>query len=101
MESTYRQLKEDVLGHYDSFVQMISEVSSFVQKLNAEMLGTESPYDHSLKVLSEKAEDLKKDKFMLMVVGEAKSGKSTFINAYLKKTSFLWMSSSAPMRSLK
>ena len=85
MESTYRQLKEDVLGHYDSFVQMISEVSSFVQKLNAEMLGTESPYDHSLKVLSEKAEDLKKDKFMLMVVGEAKSGKSTFINAYLKK----------------
>lgn len=85
MESTYRQLKEDVLGNYDSFVQMIGEVSSFVQKLNAEMLGTESPYDHSLKVLSEKLEDLKKDRFMLMVVGEAKSGKSTFINAYLKK----------------
>ena len=85
MESTYRQLKEDVLGNYDSFVQMIGEVSSFVQKLNAEMLGTESPYDHSLKVLSEKSEDLKKDRFMLMVVGEAKSGKSTFINAYLKK----------------
>ena len=28
-------------------------------------------------------ENIKKDKFVLMIAGEAKSGKSTFINAYL------------------
>ena len=75
MESTYRKIKEDVLKDYKYFVEMIDEIRQ----------GKETPYDHSMEALEAQAENIKKDKFMLMVVGEAKSGKSTFINAYLKK----------------
>ena len=75
MESTYRQYKENVLKDYDDFVKLIDEIRQ----------GKETPYDHSLEQLEKQAANIRKDRFMLMVVGEAKSGKSTFINAYLKK----------------
>ena len=75
MESTYRQYKENVLKDYDDFVKMIDEIRQ----------GKETPYDHSMVQLEKQAANIRKDRFMLMVVGEAKSGKSTFINAYLKK----------------
>lgn len=75
MESTYRQYKENVLKDYDGFVKMIDEIRQ----------GKETPYDHSMEQLEKQATNIRKDRFMLMVVGEAKSGKSTFINAYLKK----------------
>ena len=39
----------------------------------------------SLIALQNQAKNIRDDKFLLMVVGEAKSGKSTFINAYLGK----------------
>ena len=76
MESTYRQQKEDVLRNYDSFVQMIDELRQGK---------AETPYDRSMDALKVQAENIRKNRFVLMVVGEAKSGKSTFINAYLKK----------------
>ena len=38
---------------------------------------------YTLVSLAKQAENIEQDKFLLMVVGEAKSGKSTFINAYL------------------
>ena len=76
MESTYRQQKEDVLRNYDSFVQMIDELRQGK---------AETPYDPSMDALKVQAENIRKNRFVLMVVGEAKSGKSTFINAYLKK----------------
>ena len=75
MESTYRQYKENVLKDYDDFVKLIDEIRQ----------GKETPYDHSMEQLEKQATNIRKDRFMLMVVGEAKSGKSTFINAYLKK----------------
>ena len=75
MESTYRQYKENVLKDYDDFVKLIDEIRQ----------GKETPYDHSLEQLEKQVANIRKDRFMLMVVGEAKSGKSTFINAYLKK----------------
>lgn len=37
----------------------------------------------SLVALANQATNIREDKFILMIAGEAKSGKSTFINAYL------------------
>ena len=75
MESNYRQFKEDVLKNYEFFVRMIDDIRQ----------EGETRFDGSLEALKVQAENIREDRFMLMVVGEAKSGKSTFINAYLKK----------------
>ena len=76
MEGTYKQHKEEVLRNYASFVQIIDELRQG---------RAETPYDRSMDALKAQAKNIQEDRFMLMVVGEAKSGKSTFINAYLKK----------------
>ena len=73
MITNYTKVKEDVLQVYSCFESLISTIK------NEET----TTYDKSLTTLSKQAENIKQDKFLLMVVGEAKSGKSTFINAYL------------------
>ena len=73
MITNYKKVKEDVLNAYASFLPIIETVKN----------GKETSYDASLESLKKQAENIKQDKFLLMIVGEAKSGKSTFINAYL------------------
>lgn len=73
MVNNYRQRKEDVLKVYQNFLQVLSEVKK----------DKETSYDKSLSQLAKQATNIENDKFLLMIVGEAKSGKSTFINAYL------------------
>lgn len=73
MITNYKKAKEDVLKAYSSFLPVIEEVKD----------GKATSYDASLESLAKQAENIKQDKFLLMIVGEAKSGKSTFINAYL------------------
>lgn len=62
----YRQYKEQVLGIYNDFSNMCEGIGKLV--------------DNSI---SSQAEKIKGEIFNLMILGEAKSGKSTFINAYL------------------
>ena len=62
----YNQYKKEVLDLYNDYVETFE---SFGKEVN--------------KSVSKKAEKIKKEVFNLMVLGEAKSGKSTFINAYL------------------
>lgn len=70
MITSYKKAKEDVLKCYSEFLDIISK--------------TDFPkYDTSLQALKSQAIKIKEDKFCLMIAGEAKSGKSTFINAYL------------------
>lgn len=69
---TYEQQKELTLKQYNDF-QCI--VKAFPDVLFRNI---------NLDALRQKAENIKKNKFTLMIVGEAKSGKSTFINAFLK-----------------
>lgn len=66
----YQKLKKDVLGCYNDFL-------AFVAKAD---INDEAPI---FEELSAQAKRIQKDKFTLIVAGEAKSGKSTFINAYL------------------
>lgn len=70
MITSYKKAKEDVLRSYDEFLGVIKK---------AEI----SEDDTSLNALKLQAEKIREDKFCLMIAGEAKSGKSTFINAYL------------------
>lgn len=72
MITNYKQSKEEVLRLYSDFIQ-ICEDAKF------DSAGT----DTSIKALKNQAENIRQDRFLLMIAGEAKSGKSTFINAYL------------------
>ena len=64
----YRQNKEQVLSLFDDYKKAIEATGKKV--------------DESL---SEQAKRIRDEIFNLMILGEAKSGKSTFINAYLGK----------------
>ena len=70
MITSYSKIKKDVLGYYQSFLE-IAQKAEYPQN------------DTSMQSLALQAEKIKDDRFCLMVAGEAKSGKSTFINAYL------------------
>ena len=71
MVNNYKQTKEDVLKVYREFLPILTAVKK----------DKETSYDKSLSQLSKQAINIENDKFLIMVVGEAKSGKSTFINA--------------------
>ena len=75
MIMNYKKIKADVLKQYDAFLPLVMEIKG----------DKETTFDTTLKKLQSDAENVKNDIFRLMIVGEAKSGKSTFINAYLGK----------------
>ena len=64
----YKQKKENVLNIFEEYKKIMNNLNEEIPR------GIEF-----------KAKNIKNDKFILMVAGEAKSGKSTFINAYLGK----------------
>lgn len=64
----YKEKKKQVLAIYDSFVNLCKLAGK--------------PVNSSI---SSQAEKIRDEIFNLMILGEAKSGKSTFINAYLGK----------------
>ena len=73
MITNYKQFKEEVLRTYTDFLPIVKAIKG----------ETTTTYDSSLRYLAKQAEHIEQDRFLLMIVGEAKSGKSTFINAYL------------------
>lgn len=70
MITSYEKSKEKVLHFYEEFLDVVRQ-AGFSEK------------DTSLENLKSEAKKIKEDRFCLMIAGEAKSGKSTFINAYL------------------
>lgn len=70
--TTYEQQRDNTLERYCEFIKVIQGLPTAINKRI------------NLANLEEKVGNIKRNKFTLMVVGEAKSGKSTFINAYLK-----------------
>lgn len=75
MISNYKKAKENVLKAYDELLPLVEEIKQ----------NKSTSYDSSLEALAKQKKNIEQDKFLLMIVGEAKSGKSTFINAYLGK----------------
>ena len=68
ISKNYKQNKSEVLALYDDFTSVCKKIE---KEVNAS--------------ISKQAEQIKNEIFNLMILGEAKSGKSTFINAYLGK----------------
>lgn len=75
MVNNFIQHKYDAMVLYRTFLPIITKVKN----------GMPTSYDNTLEFLKKRAENIMQDKFILMIAGEAKSGKSTFINAYLGK----------------
>lgn len=75
MISNFNQHKNDVMALYNEFLPVIEKVKNDMP----------TSYDNTLEFLEKRSENIKHDKFVLVIAGEAKSGKSTFINAYLGK----------------
>ncbi len=68
---TYEEQKSQTIQEYLKFCKLAEYLTpAFLRHVN-------------LQTLEEKVTNIQNNKFTLMVVGEAKSGKSTFINAYL------------------
>lgn len=77
IENDYQKIKEEVLRNYNYFQKNISNLKGL------EYIKSQGEEERVIESIRKLAEDIKNDKFKLMVLGEAKSGKSTFINAYL------------------
>lgn len=70
MVTSYETEKEKALQCYEEFLSIAGR-AGFSNK------------DTLMRTLAMRAEKIREDRFCLLVAGEAKSGKSTFINAYL------------------
>lgn len=81
MVINYKARKNEVLASYDTAEKLIAEIQDYSEKI-----GLPDPTGNMGALLADirnKAEKVKSDRFNIMIAGESKSGKSTFINAYL------------------
>lgn len=77
----YKSRKNEVLASYETVEELITELRNYAEKINLP-----DPMENLEALLSDirsKAKKVKEDRFSIMIAGESKSGKSTFINAYL------------------
>lgn len=77
----YKSRKNEVLALYETLEKLVTELQTYAEKI-----GLPDPTERLEVLLTDirnKAEKVKADRFKIMVAGESKSGKSTFINAYL------------------
>lgn len=77
----YKSRKNEVLASYEKVETLIAELQNYAETINLP-----DPTKNLATLLADirnKAEKVKEDRFNIMIAGESKSGKSTFINAYL------------------
>lgn len=81
MSTDYNARKNEVIASYEQLEKLVSELQNYAKTINLpdpmERLGT------LLTDIRGKADRVKADRFNIIIAGESKSGKSTFINAYL------------------
>lgn len=77
----YKSRKNEVLESYNKLEGVISKLQEYAKKI--ELPDPVEHLDTLLKDIRSKAGKVKEDRFNIMIAGESKSGKSTFINAYL------------------
>lgn len=80
----YQARKNEVLALADAVAVLIEDIKK-VQTLSngKEFIDLTGSVSDLLKDMRSKAERVKADRFTIIIAGESKSGKSTFINAYL------------------
>ena len=76
----YKSRKNEVLESYSKLEALMTDLQDYSRKV-----GLPEPVknDALIRDIRNKAGKVKEDRFNIMIAGEAKSGKSTFINAYL------------------
>lgn len=81
MITDYMGRKKEVIEQYEYFINNVEEYSKLLKK--AELPDPLIQLKTLLDDAKRKHKNICEDRFRLMIAGEAKSGKSTFINAYL------------------
>lgn len=81
MVISYKKKKEEVLSIYNDMENFLKEVLEYYKNIN--ISDPLKRKDGLIKKIRADIKKIKEDKFKIIVAGEAKSGKSTFINAYL------------------
>lgn len=77
----YKSRKNEVLASYETVEALIAELQNYAETIN--LPDPTKNLEALLTDIRNKAEKVKEDRFNIMIAGESKSGKSTFINAYL------------------
>ena len=77
----YKSRKNEVLASYDQLETLVSDLQAYAKKI--EMPDPMERLGNLLSDIRNKADRVKTDRFNIIIAGESKSGKSTFINAYL------------------
>lgn len=81
MSTDYNARKNEVIASYEQLEELVSELQNYAKTIDLpdpmERLGT------LLSDIRGKADRVRADRFNIIIAGESKSGKSTFINAYL------------------
>ena len=81
MSSDYISRKNEVIDSYNQLEALISDLQDYAKRIDLP-----DPMERLESLLSDirgKVERVKADRFTIIIAGESKSGKSTFINAYL------------------
>lgn len=81
MLTNYTERKNEVIAEYNRFDETVQEFIQIVTK--AGLPNPMTQFKTSIDDAARKYESIRADRFRLMIAGESKSGKSTFINAYL------------------
>lgn len=81
MITDYQSRKKEVLASYDMVEKLVADIQAYSKKIN--LPDPTIQVSALLSDIRDKAAKVKEDRFNIMIAGEAKSGKSTFINAYL------------------
>ncbi|MDU2067377.1 MAG: dynamin family protein [Veillonella sp.] len=81
MVISYKKKKEEVLSIYNDMENFLQEVLEYYKNIN--ISNPLKRKEGLIKKIRADIAKIKEDKFKIIVAGEAKSGKSTFINAYL------------------
>lgn len=81
MITDYMGRKKEVIEQYEYFINNVEEYSKLLKK--AKLPNPLTQLKTLLDDAKRKHKNICEDRFRLMIAGEAKSGKSTFINAYL------------------
>ena len=85
MTTDYQARKNEVLKLYNDTKELLEKMEDYYRQIESQIelpIPTETKQEFLISIRN-MAKKVKEDKFKIMVAGEAKSGKSTFINAYL------------------
>ncbi|SKA67954.1 GTPase domain-containing protein [Desulfobaculum bizertense] len=81
MITDYQSRKEEALNSYEKIEGLMKEIEDYAQQ--SQIPNPAERLDPLVRNIRNMAKKIREDRFSLVIAGESKSGKSTFINAYL------------------